>query len=222
MSRFPRIDSPCPLSPNEQRAIDGHCSRCDKQVHALDALNEDERRALLAAATGPICVSYRVATPRKVGRFGAAIAATLIGTGAATAAYASDADPTASALPPPPAQSGPSWAQAHTEEDSEKEQELDRVFIVGGINDPQDAKFEEDTSLPALPIRAAEPQRSPVEQTSVFPEDELVELVDVVSVGGISDPNDAQWVEADDALQSLPELPMIAAHGDSAPKGEGP
>ncbi|MBP6749226.1 MAG: hypothetical protein KA144_06270, partial [Xanthomonadaceae bacterium] len=100
MSRFPRIDTPCPLSQDEQRAIDGHCNRCDKQVHQLDALSEDERRALLATATGPICVSYRAPAPRKVGRFGAAIAATLIGSGAATAAYATETTP--NALPPPP------------------------------------------------------------------------------------------------------------------------
>lgn len=221
MSRFPRIDSPCPLTQDEQRAIDGHCSRCDKHVHALDALNEDERRALLAAATGPICVSYRVATPRKVGRFGAAIAATLIGTGAATAAYASDADPTASALPPPPAQSGPSWAQAHVDETLDKEQELDRVFIVGGINDPQDAQFAEDMSIPALPMRAPEPQHSPVEQDSVVPGEEVLDIVTVIG-GGVSDPGDAQWVEADEARDALPDLPMIVAHSDTAPKGEGP
>lgn len=218
MSRFPRIDSPCPLTQDEQRAIDGHCSRCDKQVHALDALNEDERRALLAAATGPICVSYRVATPRKVGRFGAAIAATLIGTGAATAAYASDADPTASALPPPPAQSGPSWAQTHVDDSLALG---DDIVFVGGINDPQDAQFAEDTSIPALPMRAPERQHSPVEQDSVVRGEVELDFLAVIG-GGVSDPADAQWVEADAARDALPDLPMIAAHSDTAPKGEGP
>lgn len=219
MSRFPLIDSPCPLSQEEQRAIDGHCGRCDKHVHKLDALSEDERRALLTAATGPICVSYRVPTPRKVGRFGAAIAATLIGTGAATAAYASDADPTASALPPPPAQNGPSWAQTHVDEPLDLGD--DEVLILGGIDDPQDAQFAEDTSTPALPMRAPEPQRSPVEQDTIVPGEEELDFVTIVG-GGVSDPADAQWVEADAARDALPDLPMVAAHGDSASKSEGP
>lgn len=218
MSRFPLIDSPCPLSQDEQRAIDGHCGRCDKHVHKLDALSEDERRALLAAATGPICVSYRVPAPRKVGRFGAVIAATLIGTGAATAAYAGETDPTTSGLPQAPQSNGPTWAQTHVDDTLALD---DDIVFVGGIDDPQDAQFAEDTSLPALPMRAPEPQRSPVERDSVVPGEDELDFVTVIG-GGVSDPADAQWVDADEARDALPDLPMIAAHRDPAPKGEGP
>ncbi len=143
MPSFPRIDSPCPLSAEEQRAIDGHCVRCDKHVHALNDISEAERRALLANATGPICVSYRKPMPRRVGRIGAAIAATLI----TTTAYAGDA------TAPPVTQPTVAAALQEVEEDDAF---LDELVFVGGVNDPQDAAAALDMSVPALPMIAAQ------------------------------------------------------------------
>jgi len=75
MALFPKIDQPCPLGIDAQKRIGGYCSRCDKGVHALDAMTDAERRALLRDARGSICVSYRTPSraPSCVG-FGAAVA----------------------------------------------------------------------------------------------------------------------------------------------------
>jgi hypothetical protein len=199
MPSFPRIDSPCPLSAEEQRAIDGHCERCDKHVHALNDMNEAERRALLANATGPICVSYRKAVPRRVGRIGAAIAATLI----TTTAYAGDP------VSPPVAQ--PTVAAALQDVQEEEDGFLDEIVFVGGVNDPQDASAALDMSVPALPMHLLALVPGGGQDTDQ--EEELDEIV--VVGGGIHVPADAEWVDEEFLL---PALPMIAAQ-DELPAG---
>ena len=194
MSRFPRIDKPCPLSAEEQRAIDGHCDRCDKHVHALNGMNEAERRALLANATGPICVSYRIPAPRRVGRIGAAIAATLI----TTSAYA--AEPAMSPVAQPP----PIGAAPQASDDALLD--MDDLVFVGGIDDPQDAMMAEDTSVPELPLRAV---------AAASGDDETLDSDLVVVVGGgVSDPTDVEWVEGDTLLPTLPMIAARAAPGE--------
>lgn len=141
MRTFPSIDTPCPLDAGAQRAIDGHCSHCDRHVHRLDAMSACERRALFASATGPICVSYRQPVPRRVGRIGAVIAATLI----TSAVQAGDASPSS---PPSVAEA----LQAVKEAPRESEDALD-VLILGGIRAPQALPEEEDTAHPELPVR---------------------------------------------------------------------
>lgn len=210
MSRFPKIDRPCPLSPDEQRAIAGHCSHCEKTVHALDGLDEAERRALLAAATGPICVSYRYPAPRRVSGIGGAIGRTIAATLLTTSATAYAGAPSESA----PAT--PTVVQALQDvKETESLDGLDLVF-VGGVDDPQQSLAEQDTTLPELPLRSV---AEALDATAGEGADELdlEELDSVVIVGGgVSDPAEAQWVELDDAL---PALPMIAA-ADAA--GAGP
>lgn len=153
MSAHPAIDDPCPLDAGAQRAIDGHCGHCNKHVHRLDGMSACERRALFANATGPICVSYRMPAPRRMGRFGAVIAATLI----TTAAHAGDPAPPFS--PPTVAEA----LQAVKADPHASDDDLD-VLIMGGIRAPQvlldmgvDAEFEDDEMdddvLPALPVR---------------------------------------------------------------------
>ena len=215
MSTLPRIDSPCPLSADEQRAIDGHCDRCDRTVHRLDALDTSARRALFADSDGPICVSYRVPAPRRVGRVGALIAATLITTGAFAAEAPADV-----AAPP----TGSRIAR-------EAPRDLDPV-LVGAVNDPQDAKAAPDTSRPALPVRNTDaptgsriareaprdldpvlvgavndPQdaREPVDtSTPVLPQRDAQAQEPVLLVGGVADPKNAQWVDIEDAAPVLP------------------
>ncbi len=155
MARFPRIDTPCPLSAEDQRTIDGHCTRCDKHVHALDRLDESERRALLATVPGPICVSYRLPVPRRVGRVGAAIAATLITTTAATTVYAGEPE---HAVQRPFVTSSPQHSPVPSQpvvSEGRDEQELEFVTFLGGVTDPEDALAAEDTSVPELPVRTA-------------------------------------------------------------------
>ena len=156
MALVPKIDQPCPLSVDELRRIDGYCGRCSTQVHALDGLNESERRALLQAASGPICVSYRVPRPaptRRGAGFGIAIAATLVSGGAFAADPPSllvpaTAEP--SATPVATAPLLPVEAVVECEEASE----LEFITVTGGgVSDPQDAQWIDDSQLPDLPMR---------------------------------------------------------------------
>jgi len=215
MSIVPRIETPCPLSAAEQRAVDGHCDRCDRQVHRLDDLGEAARRALFAAASGPLCVSYRA--PHRVGRIGAAIAATLITAGA----YA--ADPIQQTTTPQsstaqPATETPASAKAERSDpttgtrikreppkDDKREPltEFDEVLVVGAVNDPQDARQPEDKRVPALPSReVAQPQTG----TRIKREERepLSEFDEVLVVGAVNDPQDAQQPED----KSVPALPV--------------
>lgn len=155
MAQVPKIDSPCPLGIDEQLRLDGHCGRCGKHVHALDAMDDAERRALLRTAAGPICVSYRSARPSAVRRgagFGIAIAATLVSGGA----FATDPPP----LLPPVAseQASPVTAAAPLvpSEQAGGEDEDERIVFVGGVSDPQDAQWIDDSDLPELPMRQAD------------------------------------------------------------------
>ena len=240
MSIVPRIDTPCPLAADEQRTIDGHCGRCDREVHRLDTLDSDARRALFAAAAGPLCVSYRAPAsraPRRVGRIGAAIAATLI-TATATAYAADPSAPRADALAERAAPTTGSRIQRSEPRD------LDEVLVIGAVNDPQDARMPEDTGTPALPVRGdtaprtgsriqrSEPRdldevlvigavndpqdaRLPADTSvPVLPVQEAAELDDdVLIMGGVSDPTAVEWVDVETAA---PELPMVtdAATGD--------
>lgn len=225
MSIVPRIDTPCPLAADEQRTIDGHCGRCDREVHRLDTLDGGARRALFAAAAGPLCVSYRV--PRRVGRIGAAIAATLI----TATAYA--ADPSA---PRPDAQTERAAPTTGSRIQRTEPRDLDEVLVIGAVNDPQDARMPEDTGVPALPVRGdtaprtgsriqrGEPRdldevlvigavndpqdaRLPVDTSiPVLPVQEAaLQDDDVLIMGGVSDPAAVEWVDETTA----PELPMV-------------
>jgi hypothetical protein len=145
MRPFPSIDTPCPLGADAQRAIDGHCSHCDRHVHRLDGLSACERRALFANATGPICVSYRKPAPRRVGRIGAVIAATLI------TSVVQAGDP-----PPPPTTTTVAEALQTVKEDPDESADALDVLIMGGIRAPQALLDEEDATLPELPVRSAD------------------------------------------------------------------
>ncbi len=160
MSRFPKVDQPCPLGIEEQRRLDGYCSRCEKAVHALDAMSVAEREALLASANGPICVAYRVSAPRRPARFGAAMALALVVLPAA-AADAPDigaVPPTASGTPAP--------------------------SILSDVLHPAQVKCHDEAG----------------EATDPWP------AYETITVGGVSRPGDAEWVETDD---SLPDLPVV-------------
>lgn len=155
MALVPRIDSPCPLGIDEQRRLSGYCGHCERQVHALDALDDAQRRALLDAADGKICVSYRRPAPaarRGVG-FGIATAATLVSGGAFAAdppalpvATEANASPVLPADPLLPAERNGEECEPSA---------LERITLVGGVNDPRDAQWIDDSDLPELPQRDA-------------------------------------------------------------------
>lgn len=170
MAQVPKIDTPCPLGVDEQRRLDGHCARCDQHVHRLDAMSDSDRRALLAAADGPICVSYRSGSyrsssyrsssyrsesPRAMKRgagFGIAIAATLVSGGA----FAADPPallPAATGEQASPVAPAPLLAAPAPSPDCEDE-ELE-LIVLGGVSDPRDAQWVDDSELPDLPMRDA-------------------------------------------------------------------
>ncbi|MBT2747656.1 MULTISPECIES: hypothetical protein [unclassified Lysobacter] len=151
MARYPRIDQPCPLDTQARLRIDGHCGLCGKTVHCLDGRSDAERAALLRQASGPICVSYRLA-------LGTALALSVV---APTAA-----GPTDAAAPATPSQTAPltapnaaSQAQSPVAPETLADPGLVSIF-VGGISRPDEAEWvEDDRDLPELPMRREPPPR---------------------------------------------------------------
>jgi hypothetical protein len=152
LARFPKIDQPCPLSPKAQRGIKGDCGLCGKTVHCLDGKSDGERAALLRNASGPVCVSYRIAAS-----LSAAVALSMAGPLAASpSSSAADAEPApqttqADTRPviftadPPPAQTSVAQEEVLDE---------DELIFVGGISRPDEAEWiDTDASLPELPMR---------------------------------------------------------------------
>jgi hypothetical protein len=160
MALFPKIDQPCPLGIDEQRRIAGYCGRCSMTVHALDAMGEAERVALLGSARGSVCVSYRTRRTPGVG-FGAAFALAV-----ASPAFATDvlpvavdraseqrsvddvASPFAGVQP-----SGPKCKDKDVRESAdEASQKIESITVTGGVSRPQDAEWIDDSTLPDLPV----------------------------------------------------------------------
>jgi hypothetical protein len=184
MARYPKIDSPCPLGIDEQLRIDGFCKRCDKHVHALDQMSQQQRDQFMRVSNGPLCVSYRM--PRRIAGLGVAIAVTLVTSGALAGETLLQA-PAAAATQSPV-----------TAEDVLADEAMLDFIIVGGVNDPQDAGWIEDDTLPELPVRDA--------GDGDADESDPVLLDRITFVGGVDDPGRVEWI--DDAL---PELPVRAA-----------
>lgn len=158
MARVPEIDTPCPLSRAEQLLIDGHCGRCNKDVHVLDGLGDAERRQLLAATKGPLCVSYRLPANRSPA-LGVAMAA-MLSTGAAMAGQ--DCDEVKSEFQS--IDSSPSSQVLSNEPESER---LDTIIMVGGIESAEDATWIDDSGLPELPIVVETESGVPVDQAKL-------------------------------------------------------
>ncbi len=150
MARYPRIDQPCPLDARARSQIDGHCGLCGKTVHCLDGRSDTERAALLRQATGPVCVSYRLA-------LGTALAlAVAAPAGAGPANTTVSAPPIQSTLPTSPNMA--SQAQTPVMPERLADPGLDMIF-VGGISRPGDAEWlNDDQDLPELPMRREPPR----------------------------------------------------------------
>lgn len=160
MNRFPKIDQPCPLGIEEQKRLDGYCTRCERRVHSLDAMSVAEREALLRSACGSICVSYHVPSPRRTARFGAAMALAMVVlpaaateppqlgvTAEASAQTPSAPSPVADALRPP-------QVKCHDEGDgADNAVAPEELIFAGGVSHPGDAEWvDADDSLPDLPV----------------------------------------------------------------------
>ena len=165
MACFPKIDQPCPLGIDEQRRLDGWCARCEKTVHALDGMSEEERRSLLRRAGGPICVAWRRPAPKRIGiGLGAALAASV--TASALAIEVLPAGPAAEPLQTPatsaPSLLGAKSAGPECDEEAKAAAEPSlQMVMVGGVSDPAAAEWVDDSDLPDLPMvsAAASPDR---------------------------------------------------------------
>jgi hypothetical protein len=142
MARFPKIDSPCPLSLEAQARIEGHCGRCDKTVHALDDMDDAARTALLRNANGPVCVSYRL----KAG-LGAALALSM-----SSPLLAQDraADPVP--LPQTRSTGAEPSEQTSVAPPPALVDKLDRIVFTGGVRDPAEAEWVDEDDVPELPM----------------------------------------------------------------------
>ncbi len=155
MALFPRIQSPCPYRDNLSAIMDGDfCRMCQRQVHDISAMSDDERVALIAGCKEEICVSYRVSA--KTALAAAAMSAAL---GMPMAAAAQDAG-----------------VQGFSDEG-----DYSQAIIVGGLKKPKQAKWV-DTKKPAgmaelpvvyeteptkpAPAKAVQPPAKPVNPAS--------------------------------------------------------
>ena len=141
MARAPCIDRPCPLSAAAQRDIDGWCGHCNKHVQRLDGMDETQRRAVLRAIKGPVCVSYARRSPAST-LAGLALAATL----SSGAAMAGPSD-----LPQP---SSALTDQRYTQPHCDEAHEITEMIMVGGVDDPDLVTWVDDgVEVPELPVR---------------------------------------------------------------------
>jgi hypothetical protein len=152
MARYPRIDQPCPLDAQARQRIDGHCGQCGKTVHCLDGRSDAERAALLRQASGPICVSYRLA-------LGTALALSVVAPTVAGPVDAAASTAPSSQTAPLTMPNAASQAQTPVATEPLAAPGLDELFL-GGISRPGEAEWaDDDSDLPELPMRREPPQR---------------------------------------------------------------
>src|ERR1700756_3003460 len=61
MARVPKITSPCPLGwAGAPRPGMDFCGQCQRRVHNLDLMSDQERETFLTGCSGEVCVSYTV------------------------------------------------------------------------------------------------------------------------------------------------------------------
>lgn len=160
MACFPKIDQPCPLGIDEQKRIDGWCARCEKTVHALDGMSDEQRRSLLRRADGPICVAWRRPVPKHIGiGLGAALAASVTASALAieilpTGGPATDPLQTP-ATSAPPLLGGKSEGPECDEAAKAAAEPSLQMVMVGGVSDPAAAEWIDDSDLPDLPMVSA-------------------------------------------------------------------
>lgn len=148
MASFPKIDSPCPLRWKEMPSAGrDFCTLCKRQVHNLDAMGLDERRAFLASCSGEVCVAYTVRrTPLRAAAAGLGLAAALSLTPAL-------AEPPAAMSPVEQQSLLPSEPKADC--DTAQKENIEIILIAGGVRDPAAAQLEMETAgndLPELPV----------------------------------------------------------------------
>jgi hypothetical protein len=152
MALQPRIDQPCPLrfGAMPQPGQD-FCTRCTRQVHNLDRLDETARIDFLRGCDGPVCVAYSV---RRVRPLAALVAAASVAMAGSLHAGEFDAE----ALPHSAASAAASdpvvLPGATTDEacDESEVAPMERITMVGGVSQPGQLDLVEvEDGPPELP-----------------------------------------------------------------------
>jgi hypothetical protein len=140
MSRFPVIDSPCPLRvANLPQAGRDHCGHCDRQVQNLDGMSASQREAFMRSCSGKVCVAYTV--HRKVARRNLSLGIGLVASLAGSAAMADEPlVDTSSSAPSAPV------IGSTTDPQSMKHVEM---IMVGGVENPGEARWSDQSDVSA-------------------------------------------------------------------------
>ncbi|MFT3807109.1 hypothetical protein [Arenimonas sp.] len=188
MSKFPVIDSPCPLRANAMpQTGKDHCGHCDRQVHNLDGMSRSQREAFMRSCAGQkVCVAYTVqrkAERRNLG-LGITMLATLTGSGLAAAQDAPKESPAQHASETKPAA---------------------KLFEVQTVVSDTVITAEDVAAIPLGPGITA-PHRASVESTTIL----TAEQIQFVALGGVLDAGQARWADEDEieasALDTLPNI----------------
>jgi len=140
MSRFPVIDSPCPLRiANLPQAGRDHCGHCDRQVHNLDGMSHAQREVFMRSCSGKVCVAYTV--HRQVARRNLSLGVGLLATLAGSAAMAGE----------PVVDTGSSAPNAPVTDSKADPQPLKHIefIVVGGVENPGEARWSDQAGVTA-------------------------------------------------------------------------
>ena len=187
MALFPRIQSPCPYKDRLGEIMEGDfCRMCERQVHDITAMSDQERVALVAGCRDEICVSYRLP------------ARTALAAAAMSAAFGM---PVAAAAQDVPAQ------DASAQATGEDPMDYDPI-IVGGLKMPKHVTWV-DTKKPAnlaeLPVvYEAGPAGAAPAEVAAEPEEDFI----VIVAGGLKNASTAQ-TRHHRKPKDLAELPVI-------------
>ena len=173
MPSFPIIDSSCPFRADEapQPGCD-HCGHCDRKVHNLDGMSDEQRRAFLAGCSGKVCVAYTVnrSAQRRNVALGAGLAISLAGSGATMAQSAPIVLPPDAPTPSSPAVEPVEGTTILTEEQIAAMKIPDGlVLLMGGVLDPTSARWSDESDIPTE--SAALPEIDALEWLPSKPED---------------------------------------------------
>ena len=140
MSRFPVIDSPCPLRmASLPQAGRDHCGHCDRQVHNLDGMSAAQREAFMRSCSGKVCVAYTV--HRQVARRTLSLGIGLVASLAGSAAMAGE----------PVVDAGSSAPSAPVSDSTAEPQSMKHVemIMVGGVQNPGEARWSDESEIAA-------------------------------------------------------------------------
>jgi hypothetical protein len=102
MALVPRITSPCPLRFSSMPAEGkDFCGKCERRVHNLDGMSQQQRQEFFASCGGDVCVAYTVQWPQRLARSLRAGAVAAVALSASSMALGQDAAPVDSAASAP-------------------------------------------------------------------------------------------------------------------------